>query len=626
VCGIVGWKSRKKIDKNLIIKMTNVIAHRGPDGEGYYYESNNTLAFAHKRLSIIDPEHGQQPMKNQTADIVVTFNGTIYNFLELRRELIRFGHPIRSYSDTEVLLYSYLQWGEKCLERFNGMFAFVIHDKNKSILFGARDRMGEKPLYYFYNNENFIFASEIKAILASGKIKAKLNNESLHEYLTFQYYLDDNTLFDDILKLKPGHSFILNEKTMKLDVKEYWDIGYDKEVEKYGEDYYVDKLRYLIDDSVALRLRADTSIGSYLSGGIDSSAVVALSALKLGTTVQLETFTGKFAEGTDYDETKFALEVSKYINGNYNGITIRHNDFLNNIEDIIYYMDEPQAGPGAFSQYQVAKDANKKVKVLLSGQGGDEVFLGYTRYFIAYYEKMIKQNINNGGVYHQDILNTITPNLSQMDGYQDMMQSFFAQGLFEEDARRYFKLINRSASNESIFTKEFLNDDYNLFEKFDKIFSKHDTSIVNKMSYYDLKIFLPSLLHVEDRISMAHGLESRAPLIDHRIIEFTVNIPEHIKFKNGMMKYLPKKIFQNVVPKSVLNRKDKKGFPTPTNLWFKTTLHDWIKDLLADKRTLERGFYEKEELIKLVNGSSKFNRSLWGIINLELWHRKFIDK
>lgn len=625
MCGIVCWKSKRKINKNKIVKMADSIAHRGPDSEGYYYASDNTLALAHKRLSIIDPEHGQQPMYSHSGEVVITFNGAIYNFLELRRELISLGAPIKTYSDTEILLYSYLEWGEKCISRFNGMFAFVIHDKRKHILFGARDRLGEKPLYYFHNNENFIFASEIKAILASGEVQASLNNESLHEYLTFQYYLDNNTLFDNIVKLKPGHFFVLNEKTMNLNVQEYWDISYDKEHEEQSEDYYVDKLRTLIDDSIALRLRADVPLGSHLSGGVDSSAVASLNALRLGDGIKLETFTGKFAEGLDYDETKFALEVAQNINSNYNEIVIKDTDFLESIEDIVHYMDEPQAGPGVFSQYQVAKHASKKVKVVLGGQGGDEIFLGYTRYLIAYYEKMLKRNVSESGKYYQNILNNMTPNLFQMNGYQPMMQDFFADGLFENDAKRYFRLTNRFSSNESIFSKDFLQKDYNSFEKFNKIFSKHDTSIANKMSYYDLKTFLPSLLHVEDRTSMAHGLESRVPLIDHRIIEFAANIPAHIKFKDGITKYLPKKIFKNTIPDSILDRKDKKGFPTPTNLWFKTTLNEWVKDLLTDRRTLERGLYEKDKLLKLIDGNSQFNRSLWGVINLELWHREFID-
>lgn len=454
MCGIIGWKSNtQRVNENIIRKMADAIAHRGPDGEGFYYSNDGSLCLAHKRLAIIDPENGHQPMKSLDEELVITFNGAIYNFLELRRELVSLGHPIKSYSDTEVLIYAYKQWGEKCLDRLNGMFSFVIHDKRKKILFGARDRLGEKPFYYFYNKKEFIFASEIKAILASGVVKASLNNESLHEYLTFQYYLDNNTLFENIIKLKPGHCFVLDEVSMNLEVKEYWDVVYTKTVEEYTEDYYIDKLRHLIDDSIALRMRADVPLGSHLSGGIDSSAVAALNALHLGDSLKLETFTGKFAEGLDYDETKYAIEVAQKIKSNYNEIVIKDSDFLDSIEDIIWYMDEPQAGPGVFSQYMVAKSASQKVKVVLGGQGGDETFLGYTRYLIAYYEKMLKRNIEESGEYYQNILNAMTPNLFQMNGYQPMMQDLFAKGLFDEDARRYFRLSDRFSSNESIFFK-----------------------------------------------------------------------------------------------------------------------------------------------------------------------------
>ena len=290
MCGIIGWKSNtQRVNENIIRKMADAIAHRGPDGEGFYYSNDGSLCLAHKRLAIIDPENGHQPMKSLDEELVITFNGAIYNFLELRRELVSLGHPIKSYSDTEVLIYAYKQWGEKCLDRLNGMFSFVIHDKRKKILFGARDRLGEKPFYYFYNKKEFVFASEIKAILASGVVKASLNNESLHEYLTFQYYLDNNTLFENIIKLKPGHCFVLDEVSMNLEVKEYWDVVYTKTVEEHSEDYYIDKLRHLIDDSIALRMRADVPLGSHLSGGIDSSAVAALNALHLGDSLKLET-------------------------------------------------------------------------------------------------------------------------------------------------------------------------------------------------------------------------------------------------------------------------------------------------------------------------------------------------
>lgn len=626
MCGIIGWKSDNKIDKNLVDKMLLSIAHRGPDGEGVYFDSNDTLMLGHKRLAIIDPQNGHQPMVSDDQNFIVTFNGAIYNFLEIRRTLLALGYPIKSYSDTEVLLYSYKEWGESCLDKFNGMFAFVIYDKEKKILFGARDRIGEKPLYYFYDKNNFIFASEIKAILASNSLTASLDGESLNEYLTFQYYLDDNTLFKDIKKIKPGHYFIFDERSMKLKIKEYWDLKYEKKYDVFDENYYVDKLKSLISDSVTLRLRADVPLGSHLSGGIDSSAVAALNALRLGKELKLQTFTGKFNDGIEYDETKYAKEVANKIGSQYNEIVIKDSDFLDSIEDIVWYMDEPQAGPGVFSQYQVAKFAKQKVKVVLGGQGGDEIFIGYTRYLIAYYEKMLKRNIQSKGEYYNNVLNGITPNLYQLNGYEPMMQDFFAKGLFGEDNLRYYRLTDRFSSHETIFSKDYLSNKNDTFDKFNSIFSKYDTSIVNKMSYYDVKTFLPSLLHVEDRTSMANQIESRVPLLDHRILEFAATIPPHIKFKDGITKYLSKKIFRNIIPDSIIDRKDKKGFPTPTNLWFKTSLNGWIKEVILDPKTLNRGIYNKNELLKLVDGSSKFNRSLWGVLNLELWHRRFIDK
>lgn len=625
MCGILGWKSKQQLEPRRLEAMLQAIAHRGPDGEGFHYGEDKTLCLAHKRLAIIDPEHGHQPMLSQDGQVIITFNGAIYNFLELRRELIALGHPIKTYSDTEVLLYAYREWGEECLSHLNGMFAFVIHDKKNNILFGARDRLGEKPLYYYHDHDNFIFASEIKAILESGAVKAEMSPESLHDYLTFQFYLEDNTLFQNIQKIKPGHYFVLKENSLQLTVKEYWDVSYETDEEEKSEEYYIDKLRALINDSIGLRLRADVPLGSHLSGGIDSSAVAAMNAMHLDG-MQLQTFTGTFAEGAAYDETAYAKEVAKSINSVYNEIVIKDSDFLESIEDIVWYMDEPQAGPGVFSQYQVAKFAKNKVKVVLGGQGGDETFIGYTRYLIAYYEKMLKRNIQESGPYYQKILSDMTPNLYQMNGYEPMMQVFFAEGLFQDDAQRYFRMTNRFASHEDIFSKDFLNADYDAFGRFDKIFSKHNTSIVNKMSYFDLKTFLPSLLHVEDRTSMAHGLESRVPLLDHRIIEFAAKIPAHIKFKDGINKYLPKKIFRNMVPDSVLDRKDKKGFPTPTNLWFKTTLNEWVKDLLSDQRTLNRGLYDKKGLLKLIDNTDDYNRAIWGVINLELWHRRFMDK
>ncbi len=625
MCGIAGYKSRGRVCRTTLEAMARSIAHRGPDGEGFCYSDDGTLGLAHRRLAVIDPGHGTQPMQSRGGEAAVTFNGTIYNYLELRRELIGRGHPIASYSDTEVLLYAYLEWGERCLERFNGMFAFVIHDRRNRTLFGARDRFGEKPLYYRHDGESFVFASEAKAILASGCVRPEAETDSLREYVTFQYCPAERSMFKNIMKLKPAHCFVLDERSMKLKVREYWDLDYGRGGETREEAYYVDRLRALVDDAVALRLRADVPVGSTLSGGIDSSAVAAVASLKIGGDFPFETFTGRFAEGPEYDETVYAKAVAGQIAGRYNEITVGAETFVRDMEKIVYHMDEPQGGPGVFPQYRVAAAAGRKVKVLLSGQGGDELFLGYTRYLVAYYEKMLRRTIRNGSGYYREILNAMTPNLGQLRGYEPMMRDFFAGGLFDGDARSYFRLVDRTAANRGLFVPGMAGGEA-LFARFEAVFSRHDASIVDKMSYYDLKTFLPSLLHVEDRVSMAHGVESRAPFLDHRIAEFLAGVPAHIRFRDGLTKYLPKRVFRNIVPDAVLDRTDKKGFPTPANLWFRTVLREWVNDLLSDRRTLERGLYDRRRLAELVDGSGTFGRSLWGVISLELWFRRFVDR
>ncbi len=624
MCGIVGWFSSYTINKKKFKNMLDSLSHRGPDDEGYFFNKNMTVGLGHKRLSIIDPVYGHQPMATLDEKIWITFNGAIFNYLELRRDLLARGHILRTSSDTEVVLYSYKEWGEKCVDKLNGMFAFVIYDVFNNKFWGARDRIGEKPFYYYYDKSNFIFASEIKSLLASKIIPPELNAEALYDYLTFQFYLGNKTLFKNIIELEPGHFFTFDLFTHKLTIKQYWDISFDEVIEDKDEQFFIDKLKALIDDSVALRLRSDVTLGSYLSGGIDSSGIAALNSKYL-IDKPLHTFTGKFLEGDGFDETKYAKEVATQIKSIYHEIVISDKDFLESIYDIVWFMDEPEAGPGVFSQYKVANYAQNYVKVVLDGQGGDEIFVGYPRYFLAYYEKIFKKNIQHGQKYYKDILNNMTDSLVQLSGYESLVESFWADGVFDEDAKRYFRLMNRFSSNTSIFNIELINRDYSPFEEFKKIFSKHNTSIVNKMSYFDIKAFLPSLLHVEDRACMANALESRAPLLDHRIIEFVAKIPPYIKFKNGTMKYLLKKVFENIIPDSIVKRKDKKGFPTPVNIWFKSTLNDWIKELLSDKKTLERGLYNEKELSMLVNGTTTFGRALWGVVNLELWFRQFID-
>ncbi|RLI48155.1 MAG: asparagine synthase (glutamine-hydrolyzing), partial [Candidatus Thorarchaeota archaeon] len=584
----------------------------------------------HKRLSIIDPIGGKQPLSNEDGTIWIVFNGVIYNYLELRAELITKGHKFKTYSDTEVIIHSYEEWGQECLQKFNGMFAFVIWDSKNKLLWGARDRLGIKPLYYFFNGQTFIFASEIKAILASGLIKPEINLCGLKDYWTFQFCLGDKTLFKDIYKILPGYQFTIKQNGSNLDFlsKEYWDINFDYIDFEHHEEYFSDKLLLLLEDAIKIRLRSDVPLGAHLSGGLDSSSIVCIISSLLGNS-SIKTFTGRFNEGPAFDESHYAKLVANKLGTDYHEITLTADNFKDTIETIIYYMDEPAAGPGVFPQFFVSKLASEKVKVVLGGQGGDEIFIGYVRYLIGYLEECLKGAIDEtakSGTYVVT-LQTIIPNLNSLRNYKDFLSYFWKEGLFDSQEKRYFRLIDRSEGMKDLISPDILNESvYSPFQEFSNIFLKYkNTSLINKMTYFDIKASLPALLHVEDRTSMANSLESRVPFLDHRIVQLMATIPPIIKFKNGEMKYLLKKAVKNFVPKEILNRKDKMGFPVPLNKWFRKELKNFILDVLTDRKTIERGIFKRRAIEDILNKQTKFGRVIWGILCLELWFRKFID-
>ncbi|HDD44025.1 MAG TPA: asparagine synthase (glutamine-hydrolyzing), partial [Candidatus Desulfofervidus auxilii] len=420
MCGIAGiWsKNLNSYDTEaLISKMLISLKHRGPDDEGFYFDTKEPLGLGHKRLSIIDPIGGKQPLSNEDGTIWIVFNGVIYNYLELRAELITKGHKFKTYSDTEVIIHSYEEWGQECLQKFNGMFAFVIWDSKNKLLWGARDRLGIKPLYYFFNGQTFIFASEIKAILASGLIKPEINLCGLKDYWTFQFCLGDKTLFKDIYKILPGYQFTIKQNGSNLDFssKEYWDINFDYIDFEHHEEYFSDKLLLLLEDAIKIRLRSDVPLGAHLSGGLDSSSIVCIISSLLGNS-SIKTFTGRFNEGPAFDESHYAKLVANKLGTDYHEITLTADNFKDTIETIIYYMDEPAAGPGVFPQFFVSKLASEKVKVVLGGQGGDEIFIGYVRYLIGYLEECLKGAIDEtakSGTYVVT-LQTIIPNLNSL--------------------------------------------------------------------------------------------------------------------------------------------------------------------------------------------------------------------
>jgi asparagine synthase (glutamine-hydrolysing) len=628
LCGYLVWITKNSIPRVNFENALNLLAHRGPDDENYYFEGDK-LAMGHRRLGIIDPTGGIQPMVSRDNKTVIVFNGAVYNYKELKKELESKGHVFKTSSDTEVVLYAYEEWGDKCVDHFNGMFSIVAYDRSKNRIFAVRDRVGIKPLYYYADGFNFIVASEIKSILACEPVKAKLNNNSLVDYLTFQFYLGEKTLFNGIKRLNAGNmmSVELSSDSFSHKISGYWNICPSESSVDKSEKVLLEEFRELLYDSVRLRLRSDVPLGAHLSGGIDSSVVSVLAAKQLEQ--RLSTFTGRFTEDAIFDESAYAKAVASDIDSVYHDIVITNDEFKTNLEDIVWYMDEPEAGPGVFSQYMVSQYAKDHVKVILGGQGGDELCVGYVRYLVAYYEEQLKGAISGDSLAIENI-KSISGMLHQLDGYQAMIKEQYSSGLFEGSLGRYYKLLNRMDSLQGLINDDvFHSSGYSAYGEMIGIIDDSDfkdSSLIQQMGYLDFKTSLQGLLHVEDRTSMASSIESRVPLLDHRIVEFMFSIPAEIKFKNGELKYFLKKAVSDILPSKVMERKDKKGFPTPLNIWLKGPLNDWVKDILNDQRTRERGIFNKRSLETLIESEGLFNRSAWGVLNLELWHRQFIDK
>lgn len=601
------------------------MAHRGPDGEGQFADDSAGVTLGHRRLAIIDPEHGHQPMLTADEDVAIVFNGAIYNYLELRRELIGFGHPIHSYSDTEVILYAWRQWGSDCVDRFLGMFAFAIWDRKTKTLFCARDPVGIKPFYYADTASGFVFASEIKGVLASGCINAGTDPSGLRDYLTFQFCLDDRTLFAGIQRLEPGHWLMLrvDGRNRRLTISRYWDVAYGDDRE-WTEEAAVDELGRLLEDAVRIHLRSDVPIGAHLSGGLDSSAVACLaSSLLRGE--RLQTFTGSFREGPEFDETHYARAVAEKIGARYNETIISGDEFASLMPRLMYMMDEPVAGPGLIPQYYVSKLAAESVKVVLGGQGGDEVFVGYARYLIPYLELALRSAID--GSPDADLtLADMAPNLNVLGSYKPLLTQIWSSGLFEDPASRYYALVDRSHGMRELFNRDVWASDYDPRDSYNRIFGRPDRAgLVERMTYFDLKGSLPALLHVEDRTSMAVSIESRVPLLDHRLVELAARIPTRIKFASGRLKHVFRESVRNIVPRAILDRKDKMGFPVPLNAWYRGVARDFVHDTLLSRRACERGLYDVNRVGKLLESDQTFSRLTWGLLCIELWHRAFID-
>jgi asparagine synthase (glutamine-hydrolysing) len=602
-----------------------LLAHRGPDGRGTWVNGANSAFFAHYRLAIIEPSsQSSQPMQSAAQNVVV-FNGEIYNYRELRQVAEQKGFVFRTGSDTETILAAYELDGLEAFAKLRGMFAVALWDEGQKKLVLVRDRFGIKPLYYCEVGNEFYFASEMKALLPFLPSIAT-NNEALADYLTFQYTLSNQTLFDGIHELPPGHFIVVADGQITL--SRYWDVAYEIN-QGNSTEFYESRLRELLDDSISMHLRSDVEIGSYISGGIDSSIIYSLASEKSGQA--LKAFHGRFSGHDGFDESRYALDAVNAHGGDITICDITPNDFVENIRDIIYHLDTPVAGPGAFPQYMVSQLASKEVKVVLGGQGADEVFGGYARYLIAYFEQCIKAAID--GTYKSSkfvvTIESVIPNLGVLQEYKPLLQEFWRDGVFGPLDARFLKLIDRSSEMKEEVDWSQL-DMQAVRNRFFTIFNNRNNvakeSYFDSMTHFEFKTLLPGLLQVEDRMSMAHGLESRVPFLDHPLVEFMATVPSDVKFKDGKLKNLLRSTFYNDVPASVINRRDKMGFPVPLNDWFAGELREFFNDNVSSIESHSRPGLNATAIRKNFATTGQFSRKTWALLSLELWHQQFHDK
>lgn len=632
MCGIFGFFLDTPASRDVGVRDLDTglacIRHRGPDGDGKWLSPEGNIGLGHVRLSVIDLATGAQPMQGGDGRYTVVYNGEIYNYIELRKELGE--DTFATSSDTEVLLRAYQRWGADCVSRLRGMFAFAIWDAAEQSLFLARDRFGIKPLYWARTSRGLYFSSEIKGLLPFMDERS-VHPAALADYFTFQFCLGEKTLLNGVQQLPAAHTAVYKRGDTSLKPRRYWEVHYDVDF-SHTEKWFTEKLRELVHDSVSMHLRADVEVGSYVSGGVDSSllATLAQDARPAGP---FQAFNGRFLDSLDFDESRYAQALAAEREMQLHVVDITEQDFVQNIGKVIWHLDQPTAGPGSFPQYMVSKKVGEHIKVVLGGQGGDEIFGGYARYLVAYFEQCIKGaiegSLRNGNyvVSYESII----PNLETLRQYKPMLREFWAQGLFGPRDERYWRLVNRANTFGEILAPDAINQE-STFAEFQSIFWGKNVgkeSYFDAMTHFDFKTLLPALLQVEDRMSMAHGVEARVPFLDHPLVEFAATIPADIKFRGGELKRLLKTVYASQLPAEIRDRKDKMGFPVPLNIWLKRggPARDLVGDILGSQRARTRSYLGNGiSLDAVLDSQSPYGRNAWALLSLELWHQQFIDK
>lgn len=628
MCGILAVinNNGSDIDSSLVHRMRDTLVHRGPDDQGMLIHKN--IALGHRRLSIIDlSESGRQPMSNEDDSVFVVFNGEIYNYLELIPHLKNRGHHFTSTSDTEVILHQYEEDGLDFLDKLNGMFSFVVWDKKNNTVIAARDRLGIKPLYFYTDTNKTIFASEIKAIIEDPTVPRKANNQAILDYYFAGIALNGKTVFDNIHEVPPGNCVIIDLHTNTLKIKEYWDVEFNYNHTR-SDDQVNEEMLALLDNSVEVHCRSDAPLGCHLSGGLDTSTVVALAARHRE---QLKTFSIKFSDEPYIDETEYAIAVNDHVGATYCEGSPTAEDFAQLIPSLAWHMDTPMATVGGITYYTVSKLAQSHVKVSLTGHGGDELFAGYPIQFQAAFNRTDMFTRPAKKDPYRDMKIPLSEKLKMLS-YQ-RIASIITRKLRNRFVKKETTLESlwierhcRSLADDKIFTSNFKNslDGYSPEEDYLRPLNKAKTDkVLDKVLYHDQRVYLPSLLHLEDRASMAVSIESRVPFLDYRILEYLATIPPEQKVRGMQPKYLMRQAASKLLPEKVWKRSDKRAFPVPRKFWMTQQLKGLVEDILLDQSSLERGIFKPKTLKYACRNDIGM---AWAFVNVELWHKIFIDQ
>jgi asparagine synthase (glutamine-hydrolysing) len=621
IVGIIGTDRTSRVTTYDIDCMCQTIVHRGPDDQGTYL--NGPAGLGMRRLSIIDLATGQQPVCNEDRTVWVVFNGEIYNYRQLRAELQSAGHQLYSNGDTEVIPHLYEELGTEFVHKLRGMFAIALYDERQHRLLLVRDRLGKKPLFYAVHKDRLLFASEMRAILAVAPELAKVDHKRLVHFFYFGYVPDPLTAYSTIQKLPPGHMLVYEKGNLR--VVRYWDVPQFSEDESESEDDWLEQLEHELTESVRMRLISDVPLGALLSGGVDSSTVVALMAR--ASPAPVKTFSVAF-DKQDFDERHHARLVARRFGTEHHELTMQP-DFWRTLNTLTELLEEPFGDASLLPTYYICQLVRQHVKVALSGDGGDELFAGYDRYAINFQREIFRFIPHWAGQFYRD---TVFPWLPQ--GMRGRKFLYNVSLPFRDRYLDSISLLSATDRERSIFSREFLSlmdeseSPREIFETYyDQAPSAHP---LGKLQYLDMKTNLAAdILTKVDRMSMAASLETRAPLLDHVFVELTTRIPARWKLKGREGKYLLKKLAERIgVPSEVIYR-PKHGFGVPLVHWFRKELRPGLRDILTDPRTLQRGYFNPASVCRLLNEHTRGERDrsldLWLLLTFELWHRNFLE-